>query len=70
MARSLTRTVRHRSPMRLPLWQRVSAYSYGVPHLMSSGPRLALTKGSLVDRHDLALITATRAGPIRCIGRE
>jgi hypothetical protein len=41
--------------------QRVSAGSYGVPHLQSSGPWLALTKGRAVDRQDLALITATDA---------
>jgi hypothetical protein len=41
--------------------QRDSADSYGVPHSMSLGLWLAQTKGSPVDRRDLALITVTGA---------
>src|SRR5262249_49898825 len=41
--------------------QRVSVRSYSIPHLRSSAPRFALTKGSLADCHHLVLITATDA---------
>jgi len=41
--------------------KRLAAARYGVPHLKSWGPGLAVTKGCLADRDDLALIEATDA---------